>query len=455
MKRIHFIAIGGAAMHNLALALHTKGYLISGSDDEIAEPSRSRLRDAGLLPEKTGWHTERISEDLDAIILGMHARQDNPELIKAIELRIKIYSYPEFLYEQTKNKTRVVIAGSHGKTTVTSMVMHVLQVQGRKFDYMVGAKIEGFDTMVSLEDESDIAVFEGDEYLSSPVDLRPKFIHYKPDIALINGIAWDHINVFPTFEIYKKQFSQFIRIIEPAGLLIYNEEDPIVSATVKSTLRNDIQYIPFKAHPVKLAGETTYLQVEGGEPVPLQIFGDHNMKNISAAKAVCNSLQVADDQFYKAIGSFKGSAKRLEKLFDNESVKVFLDFAHAPSKLKATIHAVKNQFPGYSLNAIFELHTFSSLNKDFLIDYEGTMDEADHAIIYFNPQVVEHKKLDPLSVEDVKKFFNTKNAVVVTNVTEISKEVKKLRTVGKLVFLFMSSGNFGGTKIDEIIEMCV
>jgi UDP-N-acetylmuramate: L-alanyl-gamma-D-glutamyl-meso-diaminopimelate ligase len=455
MKRIHFIAIGGAAMHNLALALHDKGYLISGSDDEIAEPSRSRLLAAGLLPGKTGWHTERISEELDAIILGMHARKDNPELIKAIELRIKIYSYPEFLYEQTKNKTRVVIAGSHGKTTITSMVMHVLQKLGRKFDYMVGAKIEGFDTMVSLEEGSEVAVFEGDEYLSSPVDLRPKFIHYKPDIALINGIAWDHINVFPTFEIYKKQFSQLIRIIEPAGILIYNEEDSVVSAIVQSTARDDIQYIPFKIHPVKQAGEISYLQVEGREPVPLQIFGDHNMKNIAAARAICSSLQVTDDQFYKAIVSFKGSAKRLEKLFENESVKVFLDFAHAPSKLQATVHAVKKQFPGHALNAIFELHTFSSLNKDFLKDYKGTMNEADHAIIYFNPKVVEHKKLEPLSIEDVQKFFDAKNAVVVTDVSEISKEVKKLKAMGKLVFLFMSSGNFGGKKIDEIIEMCV
>lgn len=455
MRRIHFIAIGGAAMHNLALALHKKGYLISGSDDEIAEPSRSRLLAAGLLPDKTGWHTERISEELDAIILGMHARQDNPELKKAIELRIKIYSYPEFLYEQTKNKTRVVIAGSHGKTTITSMVMHVLQKLGRKFDYMVGAKIEGFDTMVSLEEGSDIAVFEGDEYLSSPVDLRPKFIHYKPDIALINGIAWDHINVFPTFEIYKKQFSQLIRIIEPTGVLIYNDEDPVVSETVQSTSRSDIQYIPFKKHPVKQVNEITYLQIEGREPVPLQIFGDHNMKNIAAAKAICSSLQVTDDQFYKVIGSFKGSAKRLEKLFENESIKVFLDFAHAPSKLKATIHAVKDQFPGHVLNAIFELHTFSSLNKDFLKDYEGTMDKADHAIIYFNPKVVEHKKLEPLSIDDVKKFFNAKNAVVVTDVSDISREVKKLGTAGKLVFLFMSSGNFDGKKIDEIIEMCV
>lgn len=455
MKKIHFIAIGGAAMHNLALALHQKGYQVTGSDDEIGEPSKSRLSKVGLLPEKDGWYTERITDDIDAVIIGMHARKDNPELIKAIDLRLRIYSYPEFLYEQTQKKTRIVVAGSHGKTTVTSMVMHILRESEICFDYMVGAKIEGFETMVALDDASDIALFEGDEYLSSPIDLRPKFIHYRPHIALINGIAWDHINVFPTFEIYKKQFDNLIRIIEPDGTLIYNKLDEVVCDLINSTKRTDIKIIPFDIHPYLKEKEQTYLIAPNDKKTEILIFGDHNLLNISAAKEISKAIKIPEEQFYKGISSFKGSAKRLQQIYDKDSVKIFLDFAHAPSKLKATIHAVREQFKDFRLISIFELHTFSSLNKNFLDGYEGTVNEADKTIVYFNPQVVENKKLEPLSTAEIKNYFNSPHVTVVDKIKDLEIEVGSFKSMEQTVFLFMSSGNFNGKNIDEIIEMCV
>lgn len=455
MKKIHFIAIGGAAMHNLALALHHKGYHVTGSDDEIAEPSRSRLMEAGLLPKNTGWFTEKITDDIDAVIIGMHARKDNPELIKAIDLRLRIYSYPEFLYEQTSDKKRVVIAGSHGKTSVTSMVMHVLKESKIDFDYMVGAKIEGFETMVELNNTSEIAIFEGDEYLSSPIDLKPKFLHYRPHIALINGIAWDHINVFPTFEIYVRQFSNLIKVIEADGILIYNNQDKVVCDLVKSIKRTDIKLIPFDIHPYSIENEQTFLIDSQNRKSEIQVFGEHNMLNIAAAKEICSVIEITEDKFYQSIKNFKGSAKRLQKIYDENSVKVFLDFAHAPSKLKATIHAVKQQFPDSKLISIFELHTFSSLNKRFLNSYEGTTQEADETIVYFNPQVVENKKLEPLTANEIKNYFNSQNVTVVVKIEDLKHGIERFKSSDRKVFLFMSSGNFGGKKIDELIEMCV
>ena len=342
MKKFHFIAIGGSAMHNLALALHHKGFQISGSDDAVFEPSKSRLAKAGILPEVLGWYPEKIHEGLDGIILGMHAKKDNPELQKAVLLGIKIYSYPEFLYEQTKNKTRVVIAGSHGKTTITSMVLHVLSYWEKEVDYMIGAQLEGFDTMVHLTDENDFMLIEGDEYLSSPIDRRPKFLWYKPHVTLISGIAWDHINVFPTEENYIEQFRTYIDSIMPGGVLVYNELDSVleqISKESQNTIRKEAYHLP----EYFIEEGVTYLKTDEGD-LPLEVFGEHNLSNIAGARWICQLMGVDEAEFLEAISSFKGASKRLEKIGDNGSSFLFKDFAHAPSKVKATSDAVAQQF---------------------------------------------------------------------------------------------------------------
>lgn len=447
--KVHFIAIGGSAMHNLAISLYNKGYKVTGSDDEIFEPSRTRLEKCGILPEKLGWYPDKITSDIDAIILGMHARGDNPELVRAKELGLKIYSYPEYLYEQTKDKIRVVIGGSHGKTTITSMIMHVLKYNNRLFDYMVGAQIDGFDTMVNLTEESPIAVFEGDEYLSSTLDPRPKFHLYKPNIALISGIAWDHINVFPTFENYCEQFSIFIDKIEENGILFYYKNDPDLRKVVDNSATN-IPKIVYDIHPHTRQGDKTFL-IAGNKNIPLTIFGDHNLQNISGAKLVCNKLNITDDEFYEAISHFKGASKRLELLAENQSTRIFRDFAHSPSKLKATVNAVKGQFPEKKLIAIMELHTFSSLNAAFLDEYNGTMDLADLAIVYYNPEVIEHKKLKPISTEQVKQSFNNPDLLVFCDQKELISKIEALELIESNL-LFMSSGNFSGIELKEFAE---
>ncbi len=439
--KVHFIAIGGSAMHNLAISLCKKGYKISGSDDEIFEPSKSRLEKYGILPQDTGWSPDKITHDLDAVILGMHARNDNPELIKARELNLKIYSYPEYLYEQTKNKTRVVIGGSHGKTTITSMIMHVLQFHNKKFDYMVGAQIEGFDTMVSLTEDAPVAVFEGDEYLSSPIDPRPKFHLYKPHIALISGIAWDHINVFPTFDNYKEQFKLFIEQIEENGCLFYYKHDQVLRELVKQA-KSTIEKTAYDIHSYTQHGNQSYL-IDLEKEIPLKIFGRHNLQNLSGAKLVCNRLGIEDDDFYLAIAEFKGAAKRLELLAENKKTRIFRDFAHSPSKLKATVSAAKGQYPDQDLVAVMELHTFSSLSSDFLKEYETTMDDADIAIVYFNPEVIEHKKLVPITKEQVKKAFHNEHLIVFTDRDKLLDFIKDIDLKNKTL-LFMSSGNFSG-----------
>lgn len=442
--KVHFIAIGGSAMHNLAISLHNKGYIVTGSDDEIFEPSRSRLANIGILPLSLGWFPEKITSDLDAIILGMHARNDNPELVRARELNLKIYSYPEYLYEQTKDKIRVVIGGSHGKTTITSMIMHVLKFNNRKFDYMVGAQIEGFDTMVSLTEEAPIAVFEGDEYLSSTLDPRPKFHLYKPKIALISGIAWDHINVFPTFENYCEQFRIFIEKIEPNGALIYFSGDPILK-NLSNKANSSITKTDYTIHPFVKENEKTYL-LAPNKKIPLHVFGDHNLQNISGAKLVCNKLGISDSDFYEAISDFKGASKRLELLAENNNTKIFRDFAHSPSKLKATINAVKNQFSEKKLIAVMELHTFSSLSAAFLDEYKGTMDLADISIVYYNPEVIAHKKLEAISIDMVKKSFSNPLLKVFDNQKELIEEIQQLY-INDSIVLFMSSGNFSGVDL--------
>lgn len=444
--KIHFIAIGGSAMHNLALALHKKGYRVSGSDDEIVEPSKSRLAVCGLLPEAAGWFPAKITPDLDAVVLGMHARKENPELLRAQELGLKIFSYPEFLYEQTRDKIRVVIGGSHGKTTITSMIMHVLRESGLLFDYMVGAQLEGFDTMVGLSEEAPVAVFEGDEYLSSPSDPRPKFHLYHPHIAVLSGIAWDHINVFPTFEDYVDQFRRFAELIEPGGQLFYDEEDPHLRKIAAS--QTHLTATAYSAHPAETTGGETFL-LRGDKRVKLNIFGEHNLRNLSAALAVCRSLGVSDDLFYQAISSFTGAARRLELLAGNNTTAVFRDFAHSPSKLAATVKAVKNHYPGRRLVACMELHTFSSLKKEFLPHYRHTMDAADEAYVYFNPHTVEHKKLEPITPEMVFEGFGKTGLRVTTDSEALFTElVAKVWEDCNL--LLMSSGNFYGKDLPAI-----
>jgi UDP-N-acetylmuramate: L-alanyl-gamma-D-glutamyl-meso-diaminopimelate ligase len=448
--RIHFIAIGGSAMHNLAIALKQKGYSITGSDDEIFEPSRSRLEKHGLLPEQVGWFSDKITNQLDAVVLGMHARADNPELLRAKELGLKIFSYPEYLYEQTKDKTRVVIGGSHGKTTITSMVMHVLKLLGIEFDYMVGAQIEGFDNMVGLSENTKIAVFEGDEYLTSPIDPRPKFHLYKPHIAVISGIAWDHINVFPTFETYRQQFEIFIKTIESKGHLVYCTEDPEVEK-ICTNVNSNIQKISYTTHPFRVDLEKAYL-INNGEEIELKVFGNHNMQNISAAKKVCNLLGINDTNFYKSISSFRGAAKRLQRIDKGHTTDVFIDFAHAPSKVLATVKALKESFPYRKLVACLELHTFSSLNPKFIGEYKGTLNKADFPIVFYNPVTLEHKKLPPIEPGFVKQKFGNPKVAVFTDPKLLYNHLLG-HFWDNTNLLLMSSGNFSGLNISELASI--
>jgi UDP-N-acetylmuramate: L-alanyl-gamma-D-glutamyl-meso-diaminopimelate ligase len=439
--KIHLIAIGGSVMHNMALAMKNKGYAVTGSDDEINEPSRSRLQKQGLLPTKLGWFSEKITKDLDAVILGMYARVDNPELIRAKELGLKIYSYPEYMYEQTKDKIRVVVGGSHGKTTITSMILHVLKHAGKDFDYLVGAQLQGFDTMVKLTKEAPIAVFEGDEYLASPIDRRPKFHLYKPHIAIISGIAWDHINVFPTYENYVEQFEKFIHIIEPKGSLVYCTADIELKNLVEKT-KAEVTKIPYNVPQNKIENGTTFL-IHGEKKIPLKIFGDHNLMNLNGARLVCEKLGINEATFYEAIQSFTGAAKRLEPVKQTPDFVFYKDFAHSPSKLKATIEAMKKQFPTRSLIACMELHTFSSLNENFLKEYKGCMSHADDAIVYFNPHTIEHKKLKPITIEQVKESFDDNKLKVFTESKQVTDYLKAIKWSGKNL-LMMTSGNFDG-----------
>jgi UDP-N-acetylmuramate: L-alanyl-gamma-D-glutamyl-meso-diaminopimelate ligase len=446
--RVHFIAIGGSAMHNLALALNSKGYHVTGSDDQIFEPSLSRLEKAGILPKEMGWHPEQITEELDAIILGMHARRDNPELLKAQELGLKIYSYPEYIYEQSKDKKRVVIGGSHGKTSITSMILHVLNHKKMPFDYLVGAQLEGFERMVQLSDAS-LIILEGDEYLSSPIDLTPKFLWYQPHVALLSGIAWDHINVFPTFEHYKKQFQLFAETIMPSGSLVYFSGDAYLNDIAASELK-DIKKLPYHTPKHYIADEKTHLTTEDKD-IPLEIFGNHNLQNLEGARLVCQEIGISNVDFYNAIQSFKGAAKRLELIGSRNTTTVYKDFAHSPSKLKATVEAVKNQFQNRKVVALMELHTFSSLNNDFLRQYDGSMQLADEAIVYYNPKTIAHKKLAPISIENVKEAFNQDDLTIYTDSGQLQTDLLKMDW-NNSVLLLMTSGNFDGIHLNDFGE---
>ncbi|HEX8378172.1 MAG TPA: Mur ligase family protein [Pedobacter sp.] len=446
--RLHLIAIGGSAMHNMAIALSLKGHTITGSDDAIYEPSKTRLANHNILPAKMGWYPENITDDIEAVILGMHAREDNPELLRAQDLGLKIYSYPEYVYEQSKDKVRVVIGGSHGKTTITSMILHVLNVCHRDFDYLVGAQLEGFDTMVKFSD-APIMIIEGDEYLASPIDRRPKFHLYHANIGVISGIAWDHINVFPTFDNYIKQFKIFLKTIVPEGTIIYNVSDSVVKDLVEKS-NDSLTRIPYQ--PVDNFSENgvTYLRVNE-KTFPLQIFGDHNLQNLEAAHNVCKLLDISSVDFYSAISSFKGAAKRLELLGKNNVTSVFKDFAHSPSKLKATIGAVKQQFPERELVAVMELHTFSSLNKEFLSEYRGCMDNADTAVVFINRRTFEQKNMVPYDENQVKEAFDNDKLIFFNN-SEILVEFLSYINYKSKNLLLMSSGDFGGINLNILAD---
>ncbi|MFD1552323.1 peptidoglycan synthetase [Putridiphycobacter roseus] len=444
---VHFIAIGGSAMHNLAMALKRKGLEVTGSDDEIFEPSKSRLKKEGIYPKKMGWNVENIHPGVDAIILGMHARKDNPELLAAQEMGLKIYSYPEFVYEQSKDQIRIVIGGSHGKTSITSMILHVMQNLEIKTDFLVGALLDGFDCMVQFSDAKYMLI-EGDEYLSSPLDLRPKFHWYKPNIALLSGVAWDHINVFPTFENYVEQFKIFAEDVQENGKLIYFEKDPVlqnIAGEIKQATT-----IPYNTLNYTIVNNKTVVEFEG-KAYPMHVFGAHNLQNMNGARLILNEIGVSNHDFFNAIQSFKGAAKRLETIAENDKTIVFKDFAHSPSKLKATTQAVKEQFPERKLIACMELHTFSSLKKAFLPEYKNAMAAADKAYVYFSPEVVKHKKLAPITAEDVRLGFGTENVTVFTDSTvlfeQLEKEMKPLTNL-----LLMSSGNFNGIDLNDFAK---
>lgn len=445
---VHFIAIGGSAMHNLAIALSRKGANVTGSDDEIFEPSRTRLEKQGILPASIGWDANRISSELDAVILGMHAREDNPELLKAKELNIPIYSYPEYLYEQSKTKTRVVIGGSHGKTTITSMLLHVVNELGMNVDYMVGAQLEGYDCMVKLTENAPVMILEGDEYLSSPIDRRPKFHLYRPNVAIISGIAWDHINVFPTFENYVDQFDIFCSLIEPNGTLIYNTEDEEVNR-LGEKYASTLNAIPYKTPTYEVAEDGTRLFFDD-EIFNLKIFGGHNLQNLMGAMRLGEAIGIEPKDFFRAVQSFTGAGKRLQKVAEKGAFTMFKDFAHSPSKLKATTKAVKEQFADRHVVACMELHTFSSLKKEFLPHYKDAMKMADEAVVYYSPEVVKHKKLEPISKELVAEGFG--GNVLVMNETEEVLQFIRSKKWNNAVLLMMSSGNFDGINYEALGE---
>ena len=448
--RIHFIAIGGSAMHNLAIALHNKGEHVTGSDDEIFDPSRSRLAAKGLLPEHYGWFEDKISSDIDAVILGMHAKLDNIELLRAKELGLTIYSYPEFLYEQSKNKTRVVIGGSHGKTTITSMILHVMHYHDIQVDYMVGAQLEGFDTMVHLTKENDFIVLEGDEYLSSAIDRRPKFHLYKPNIALLSGIAWDHINVFPTFDNYVEQFRIFLSQITHGGAIVYNQEDIEVKQVVEAT-QNQIKKYPYQTPKYSVDNGDTLLDTQDGA-MPIEVFGKHNLNNLEGARWICQLMGVQQEDFYQAIATFKGASKRLEKIAQGPTSIAYKDFAHSPSKVVATTQALKNQYPERSLLACLELHTYSSLNPEFLSEYKGALDGADKAVVFYSPKAVKIKKLDAVSSAQILNAFQREDLLVFTDPTAF-QDYLFAQDFNNTSLLLMSSGNYGGLDFEKVKEI--
>lgn len=445
--KIHFISIGGSAMHNLAIALHNDGHEITGSDDIIFEPSKGRLAKYGLLPNKMGWDIANISNDIEAVVLGMHAKGDNPELAKAKEMGLKIYSYPEFIYNQSKDKKRVVIGGSHGKTTITSMILHVMHSLGKEVDYMVGAQLDGFETMVKMTEENEFIVLEGDEYLSSALDLRPKFHLYMPNIALLSGIAWDHINVFPTFEGYVEQFSIFIDKIEDGGVLVYNIEDENIVKIVEQN-KNNIKLIPYST-PKYVVKNGKYIIVSNEIEYELNIFGKHNLQNMEGAKGLCEQMGVSTEQFYKSISSFTGASRRLEEVYADEKHVVYKDFAHSPSKVSASVSAVAEKFENNNNLYVLELHTYSSLNPEFLSEYKGTLNGVENPVVFVDKKIVENKRMQPITEEIIKTSFNKQDIIFFDEPEAFKKHIAEKLEESKAL-LFMSSGDLGGLQLENL-----
>lgn len=446
-KRIHFIAIGGSVMHNLAITLKQKGVYVSGSDDEIYEPSKSNLEKHGILPAKMGWNPDIINNEIDEVILGMHALADNPELLKAKQLGLIIRSYPEMIYNQCIDKERVVIAGSHGKTTITAIVIHTLKYCKLNFDYLIGAQVQGFDPLIKLSD-APVVILEGDEYFSSPIDKKSKFLHYHHHIGVLSGISWDHYNVFPTLEAYKETFQNFVDSTSKAGTIIYNESNNY-SKQLCAEQPEDRSYIGYSAHKYSIVDGVTFLKTENHGDIHVSIFGLHNMENICAAKLICNRIGITDEKFYEGIKSFKGAKNRMELLAESPYTSVYKDFAHSPSKVKATTTALKNQFQKRKLIACLELHTYSSLNKNFLKEYKNTFDSVDYPVIYFNPGNLKNKKMEMLNNKDILSAFNLKEARIFTE-RELLKEYLLKQDWENKNLLMMSSGNFDGLDLEEL-----
>lgn len=438
-------------MHNLALALQQQGHSITGSDETIYEPSRTRLQQHNLLPAEIGWFPDKVNTDLDAVIVGMHARKDNPELAKALELGLPVYSYPEFIYQQSQQKQRVVIAGSHGKTTIAAMILHALKYHNRIFDYWIGDPIDDFEATVRLSSTAPLIIIEGDEYASSPIDSRPKFLHYKPHIALISGIAWDHINLYPTWDEYVDQFESLAEAMPKAGILIFDESDDMLDV-IGQKERDDITKIPYFPHPGKIVNGQTYLITKQGKQIPIQLFGQHNLKNVAGAMTVCDRIGITEEQFYEAIPSFKGVSFRLEKIAESAKRIVYRDLAHSPAKVEAATEAVKQQFPSRKLIAIAELHTFSSLNKDFLDQYNGTMNAADEAVVFIDTKTLANNHLSSITTSDVKEAFDHKNLYVFTDVAALQDYLRAKQHDGDQIFLLMSSGTFDGMNIKNLAD---
>lgn len=448
-QKFHFIAIGGSVMHNLAIALSQQGHQISGSDDDIQDPSKSKLSKHNLLPPALGWFPDKIDNTINAVILGMHAKKDNPELLKAESLGLPILSFPEFIYNQSINKQRIVICGSHGKTTITALLIHVLSFFNRKFDYVIGAQQEGMENTVKLTD-APIILIEGDEYLSSPLDPTAKFLKYHHHMAIISGIAWDHANVFPTSAAYEQQFELLADASPKCGTIIYNSDDKVVEKIAKKE-RADVQTIGYTTHDHVIENGVVYLIGSGKERTPIQLFGKHNLQNISAAKELLKKIGISNDQFYEALPSFKGADGRLQKIYANDSSTVYKDFAHAPSKVKASTEAIKSIFPKRHLIGCLELHTYSSMNKTFLPEYNGSMKACDTALVFFNPEKVKQKGLEELDESQIKRAFDHKNLVVFTDVHAMTDHLKSLPTKDTNLAM-MSSGNFNGLNLNQLAE---
>lgn len=446
MQHFHFIAIGGAVMHQLASHLKNQGNTITGSDDAIYEPAKSNLKKLGLMPDLVGWFPEKITGDIDAIILGMHAKADNPELIKAQELGLKIYSFPEFVFEQCKNKTRIAVAGSHGKTSITSMIMHMLRVNNKEFDYLVGAKLDGFDFMVKTSETAPLMVIEADEYLTSPLDLRSKFLHYHPHIAIISGIAWDHINVFPTFDEYLETFKKFILSIQPNGYLIYNADDKELEKMVND-VNPTIHLIPYHSFAFKTIDDESILMFNKNE-FPVNVFGSHNFANLKSAFEAGKIIGLGETEILHSFQTFQGAAKRLEKIHDDKKKRltIFRDFAHAPSKVKATVKAVRERYANRKIIAVFELHTYSSLQENFIEHYAHSLDAADIRILFLDEEALKIKNKQDLDETWLKEQFADESIIVFKDVADLKSKINS-ETTDDCVILLMSSGNFGGMNL--------